>query len=212
MLPIGPLMVEHRVIERLMPALRAAAAAGRRNGRLDLRFADAALEFIRTYADRCHHGKEEDILFRALAAKPLEAGHRALMDELVEEHRQGRRKVREIAAALEACRRGDHAGGGAAAGSGLSEPLTLLIDGFEWLASFYPAHIRKEDTGLFLPAMGYFDRAEKDALLAAEREFDRSLLQALYRERVEALAGLAAGPRSPGRAAAPAAQSEATSL
>ncbi len=201
MLPIGPLMMEHRVIEKLMPALRAAARAGRRDGRIDLRFADAALEFIRTYADRCHHGKEEDLLFRALAAKPLEAGHRALMDELVEEHRQGRRKVREIAAALEEYRRGD-GGGGAAAGAGPSGPLAAIVDGFEWLASFYPAHIRKEDTGLFLPAMGYFDRAERDALLDAEREFDRSLLQALYRERVEALTRTEAAGSSPGGPAA----------
>ena len=201
MLPIGPLMMEHRVIEKLLPALRAAARAGRRDGRIDLRFADAALEFIRTYADRCHHGKEEDLLFRALAAKPLEAGHRALMDELVEEHRQGRRKVREIAAALEAYRRGD-GGGGAAAGAGPSGPLTAIVDGFEWLASFYPAHIRKEDSGLFLPAMAYFDRAERDALLDAEREFDRSLLQALYRERVEALTRTEAAGSSPGGPAA----------
>ena len=32
-------------------------------------FIDTAVDFIHTYADRCHHGKEEDILFKALAAK-----------------------------------------------------------------------------------------------------------------------------------------------
>jgi hemerythrin-like domain-containing protein len=37
--------------------------------RVKLLFIDTAVDFIRTYADRCHHGKEEDILFRNLAKK-----------------------------------------------------------------------------------------------------------------------------------------------
>jgi hypothetical protein len=213
MLPIGPLMEEHRVIEKLMPALRRAAEAGRRDGRIDLRFADLALDFIRTYADRCHHGKEEDVLFRALAGKPLAPVHRAILDELVEEHGQGRRKVREIAAAVEALRRGHRAGGGASGrgvtqermGEEAGEPretagreLAVVVDGFEWLAAFYPAHIRKEDREFFLPVMAYFDPAEKSALIAEGRELDRALVRTLYRERVEALAAMV----PPGRGAA----------
>lgn len=206
MLPIGPLMTEHRIIERLMPALRRAAEDGRRTGTIDLRFADLALDFFRTYADRCHHGKEEDILFRALERKPLAAGHRAILDELVEEHRQGRRRVGRLAEAIEACRSGSGGGGGAspaagedaekARGAAGEEPavrpdlVAAVAEGFEWLAAFYPAHIRKEDGAFFLPVMAYFDDAEKDALVAAEREFDRSFVDTLYRERVAALAAM----------------------
>lgn len=186
MLPIGPLMMEHRVIERLMPALRRAAEDGRRAGTIDLRFADLAVDFIRTYADRCHHAKEEDILFRALERKPLAAGHRAIMDELVEEHRQGRRRVGRLVEAIEACRSGTGGGGRA------SRPdlVAAVAEGFEGLAAFYLAHIRKEDGTFFLPVMAYFDDAEKAALIAAEREFDRSFVHTLYREKVAALAAM----------------------
>lgn len=186
MLPIGPLMMEHRVIERMMPALRRAAEDGRRTGTIDLRFADLAVDFIRTYADRCHHGKEEDILFRALERKPLAAGHRAILDELVEEHRQGRRRIGRLAEAIEACRSGSGGEGSAAR----PDLVGAVAEGFEWLATFYPAHIRKEDGAFFLPVMAYFDDAEKAALIAAEREFDRSFVHTLYRERVAALAAM----------------------
>lgn len=192
MLPIGPLMMEHRTIERLMPALWRAAAAGRRDGRIDLRFVARALEFLRTYADRCHHGKEEDILFRALEGKPLTAGHRAILNELVEEHRAGRRKVGEIAAAAEACRRGEPMAGQAGdEGKGTAGALAVIVDGFEWLAGFYPAHIRKEDKEFFLPAMAYLSDTEKAEMVRAEHEFDRKLVQALFREKMEEAAGMA---------------------
>lgn len=177
MLPIGPLMEEHRLIEKLMPDLRRAVGAGRREGRIDLKFVDLALDFIRTYADRCHHGKEEDILFKALEGKPLAAAHRAIMDELIAEHRDGRQRVRELAEAAEAYKGGD----GAA--------LAVVIDGLEFLATFYPVHIRKEDEAFFLPAMDYLGDGEKAAMIDAEHEFDRKFIHALYREKIESLGG-----------------------
>jgi len=175
MMPIGPLMEEHRLIEKLMPHLRRAAEAGRRDGRIDPRFVDLALDFIRTYADRCHHGKEEDILFKVLESKPLTAAHRATMDELVEEHKRGRQWVRELAEASEAHKSGD---GGA---------LAVILERLEFLATFYPAHIRKEDEVFFLPAMGYLSDREKAAMIEAEHEFDRNFIHALYREKIESI-------------------------
>jgi hemerythrin-like domain-containing protein len=179
MLPIGILMREHRVIEKLMPPIRAAVAAGRREGRIDTGFVERAIEFIRHYADRCHHGKEEDILFRALERKPLSGPHREILDELKEEHRMGRQRVRELAEALEAYRRGDDGA------------LAVILDRLDLLASFYPLHIQKEDQNFFFPVMDYLDDRERAAMIDAEREFDRQLLHDLFREKVEAAARLA---------------------
>ncbi len=222
MLPVGLLMMEHRIIERLMPPIRSAVEAGRREGRIDIRFVDRVLDFIRTYADRCHHGKEEDILFKALEGKPLAAEHRATLNELVEEHKMGRQKVRELREAVEAYRRarGDHGdnceGDGAEGGSGdagsrgrggddrggsrgggrsgegdddsaARDALLIILDHLEFLATFYPGHIQKEDRDFFLPVMDYLDDAEKAAMLEAEREFDMGLIHDLYRERVESI-------------------------
>ena len=172
MLPVGPLMVEHRLIEKLMPVIRAATAAARREGRIDPRLVAFVIDFIRTYADRCHHGKEEDILFRELDKKPLAPEHRAVMDELIAEHREGRRMVGELRAAAAAY----EAGGGGG--------LEAVVDRLEALAAFYPAHISKEDKAFFLPSMNYLSTEEREAMLEEEREFDREFIHELYRERM----------------------------
>ena len=186
MLPVGPLMEEHRIIERIVPLIRGAAEAARRDGRIDLRQVDLALDFIRTYADRCHHGKEEDILFAALERKPLTAAHRRTLAGLLAEHRRGRRAVREVAAAAESYRGGDQAA------------LTVIIAGLEFLADLYPRHIKKEDQDFFLPVMDYFDQAEKEELIEAEREFDRGLIHAIYRDKVRRI-GVQEIPAGAGR-------------
>jgi len=51
------------------------------------------------YADRTHHGKEEDILFRDLEKKELSPNHTKIMDELVEEHIWARNTVGKLVVA-----------------------------------------------------------------------------------------------------------------
>jgi hemerythrin-like domain-containing protein len=173
MLPIGPLMEEHRLIEKMMHPMRQAVEAGRRDGRIDLRFVGLVLDFIRTYADRCHHGKEEDILFKALEPRPLTTGLRATMNELIEEHRTGRQKVHELSDAAEAYRRGD------------AKALRTILDRLAFLTEFYPAHIKKEDKCFFLPVMDYFDDLERADMLEVMMRFDRGLIHEVYRGRLE---------------------------
>ena len=59
------------------------------------------LEFFRLFADRCHHGKEEDLLFPLLQAKgmPRDGGPIGVM---LAEHDQGRSLVKQMAEASEA--------------------------------------------------------------------------------------------------------------
>lgn len=89
MQPIALLMDEHRTIEKVLDALEAfaagpaAAAPGARAETADF------ARFLADFADRIHHGKEEDLLFRAMAeaGMPKEAGPIAVM---LSEHREGR--------------------------------------------------------------------------------------------------------------------------
>ena len=52
---------------------------------IDPYFVDTAVDFIRVYADRTHHGKEEDIMFNELRGKELSNEDRQLMNELIED-------------------------------------------------------------------------------------------------------------------------------
>ncbi len=134
-------------------------------------FIDTAVDFIRTYADRCHHGKEEDILFKALAEKNLSPEHRQTMEELIKEHVWARETTAGLVKAKD--------------GYLLEKPGALndLMDHMGKLVEFYPRHIDKEDKHFFIPCMAYFSEAEQADLLARMDEFDRLLIHEKYRGR-----------------------------
>jgi hemerythrin-like domain-containing protein len=183
MQPIGPLMIEHRLIERMIALMGAELTRIKDNVAIDPGFAfvdpvfiDAAVDFLRTYADRCHHGKEEEILFAALAQKELSPEHRQLMEDLIRQHAGGRELTTKLLKAKEGYLL-EQAGA-------LDEVLAHLGK----LVEFYPRHIEQEDRHFFIPCMGYFSDSEKDSLLARMYDFDRSLIHEKYRLQVEAIA------------------------
>jgi hemerythrin-like domain-containing protein len=172
MLPIGPLMIEHRLIEKMIAVIKKEIGRCEQEKKINPEFMDLAVDFIRTYADRCHHGKEEDILFRDLNKKPLSGEQKQIMEELIAEHRQGRMTVADLVEAKGRYLRGD------------SEALPFMLNRMQFLVDFYPKHIEKEDRHFFLPIMNYFSQAEKEVMLAEEYEFDKNLIHLLYKEKI----------------------------
>jgi hemerythrin-like domain-containing protein len=183
-MPIAPLMIEHRLIERMIRVIGKELERIEKTGEVDPGFVDLAVDFIRTYTDGCHHGKEEDILFRDLKAKPLPDDLRTVLNELMEEHRQGRLVVAELAEAND-----EYIRGGRGSVSRIVACLRTLVE-------FYPVHIEKEDRHFFLPCMRYFTRDEQDAMLKEEYDFDRNLIHGKYTAVVENSERLAAHPHS----------------
>src|ERR1035437_6220557 len=61
MQPTRPLMAEHQTILHMMADIVRKLKVFRETERVDTRYVDTAIDFIRTYADGCHHGKEEGI-------------------------------------------------------------------------------------------------------------------------------------------------------
>jgi hemerythrin-like domain-containing protein len=169
MMPIGPLMIEHRLIEKMIDLMKRELSRVERERGANPLFIDGAVDFIRTYADRCHHGKEEDILFRDLKTKRLSESHIRTMDELVEEHVWGRKTTGRL---VDANRK--YAGGN-------QEAITEIISCLRALTDFYPRHIEKEDKHFFIPVMEYFTEEEKAAMLQEGYEFDRNLIHERYK-------------------------------
>lgn len=175
MLPIGPLMIEHRVIERIIRLMKNELETIRKKASPNLVFIEVAVDFIRTYADRCHHGKEEDILFRDLKKKPLSVPLRAMLDELTQDHVLGRNTVKKLVDAKNRFQSGD------------AKALADIATQTEFLVEFYPKHIDKEDNHFFRPCMDYFSEKEREAMIAEFYEFDRKLIHAKYKQLVENL-------------------------
>ena len=136
-------------------------------------FIETAVDFIKTYADRCHHGKEEDILFRELKGKNVSDEHKQIMDQLVEDHKWGRKTTARLVEANESYRKGDES-----SLSTITECMRLLVE-------FYPKHIEIEDKRFFIPVMEYFSKNEQDAMLKEGYEFDKKLIHETYQNIVK---------------------------
>jgi hemerythrin-like domain-containing protein len=171
----APLMIEHRLIERMLSVIKGALAKIESTHKVDPVFVDIAVDFIRIYADRTHHGKEEDILFRDLNKKPLSGADRRVMNELTGDHIFGRQTTKALVAANTRYRNGDETA------------LADIAGNLKTLTEFYPRHIEKEDKVFFPASRAYFTDEEDKAMLTEFREFDRKLIHEKYLSVVEGL-------------------------
>lgn len=171
----GPLMIEHRLIERMIAVIQKTLEQIESTQAVDPLLVDTAVDFIRKYADRTHHGKEEDILFQKLDKRSLSDEDRRLMEELIEEHVFSRRATQALAAANGRYRQGDEAA------------LKEIVDAFHRLIELYPRHIEKEDKIFFPASRRYFSEDEDKAMLEAFWEFDRKMIHEKYESLIEDL-------------------------
>ena len=173
MKPIGPLMWEHRLIEKMARLFNAEIIKINEENKINTMFIFSAVDFFRTYADRTHHGKEEDILFRELEKKNLSPEHDKITKELIEEHIYARKTVGKLLEANKKYLEGV---------SGSSQDVVACLRD---LADLYPKHIEKEDKHFFFPILDYFTTWEQDAMLQEFREFDQKMIHEKYRQVVE---------------------------
>ena len=177
MKPIGPLMWEHRLIEKMLQVVVKEAEEIEKTQQVNPVFIDTAVDFIRIYGDRTHHGKEEEILFRELVKKKLTPEHARIMDELIQEHVYARKTVGKLVAAKERYVQGDQ--------GAVMEVVALLKE----LATFYPLHIAKEDKTFFHECQRYFSDEELEQVLQEFWDFDRKMIHEKYERLVESFTG-----------------------
>ncbi len=165
-------MIEHRVIERMIRITRLKLEEFRRTSEPNKEFIEALVDFIRTYADQNHHGKEEDILFRDLKKKKMSTEHNRIMTELMQEHVIGRKTTSQLEKA-----KNNYF-------SGKKEEIKMILDKIDFLVNLYPRHIEKEDKHFFQPVMAYFSSEELDKMLEEEHTFDRKMIHRKYSQVV----------------------------
>ena len=151
------LMNEHRIIEQVLDCLDTLVRQTTATRRLDSASALQILDFLRHFADQCHHAKEEELFFPLLEKQGF-SRDRGPTGVMMHEHTLGRLYIKEMAQAVSAAASGD-------------QPA---IDRFCRVGKGYVQllreHIRKEDHCLF-------DMADK-ACSAAD---DAQLLEAFAR-------------------------------
>jgi hemerythrin-like domain-containing protein len=168
MKPIGPLMWEHRLIERMVKLLKKELIKIKEIDKVDTNFILIAVDFFRTYADRTHHGKEEDILFKKLSEKQLTTEHKKIMNKLIEDHKFSRKTVGALNEAnINIIKKN-------------KESTKEIIYNLEKLVELYPRHIYKEDKEFFFPILEYFSKKEQDDMLQKFWEFDQKVIHEKY--------------------------------
>lgn len=169
----GALMIEHRLIERMIRILDREAAAAKNTGNMTPGLLDTAIDFFKTYADLRHHGKEERVLFSELGRKKLPAEYKTALRELAKEHAAGRELVAGLVSSIGQYKARDPGA------------LARIIDSLQVLCRSYRAHIEKEDRHFLIPVMTYFTKEEEAQMLERFREFDAGVPEENYRSAVE---------------------------
>ncbi|HWQ07675.1 MAG TPA: hemerythrin domain-containing protein [Holophaga sp.] len=159
--PTEILSTEHKAVLVALQVLEQAGqslAAGRTEAAGDL---DQLLDFFRGFVDRCHHGKEELVLFPELVRRgvPQERGPVGVM---LSEHEMGRDHVRRLQALVDAFRAGE---------AGAAQQVPAVAASYRALLE---AHIQKEDHVLFPMAACLMDEAAAAEMAQA---FDRIELE-----------------------------------
>lgn len=172
---VDSMMQEHELIVEVLAALQAMAEkldAGEEVARKDV--AEFG-RFFRDFADKCHHGKEEDRLF----VKMVEAGfpkHGGPIAVMLAEHDAGRQEVRGLLTI------------GAGAGP-LSEAERAQVIGYasEFVPLLY-AHIQKENNVLYPMAQNAIPPEEFELLDQSCEAFDQEIRGQINVGELKALA------------------------
>lgn len=136
------------------------------------------LDFIRVFVDKCHHGKEEDLLFPAMEkAGVLKDGGPIGM--MLEEHDLGRNYVKDFAKSLEEFKKGD------------VRAASKIIKSTSGYIALLKEHIDKEDNILYMIAdvhlppkkqkelLGEFEKVEEEKIGKGKHEAFHKMLDNL---------------------------------
>lgn len=135
MKPIDELREEHQAVRMTLRVLETLCQRLERPGEtVDLQHIGQLLEFFSVFVDKCHHGKEEELLFPSLEAVgvPREGGPIGVM---LQEHQMGRDYVRKMSDAVSKLE-----------SSEVNARFTSLARGY---INLLDQHIHKEDNVLF---------------------------------------------------------------
>jgi hemerythrin-like domain-containing protein len=177
--PIAVLAGEHVLILRAVDVLEQGLARIESGVPVDGAFFERLVEFFQGFADRHHHGKEEEILFQHMVEEmdyPRRSGPIAVLSA---EHEMGRARVRALAAA---------------AGRLGTDPAAVrqLVEEGRAYSALLRAHIEREDHKVFPMVEDFLGPDERAELLAAFSRFEAAEggahIPATYTALIEGLA------------------------
>ncbi len=150
---------EHRAIEEMISVLEVFTERYQKSGEFNVDHAEEIVGFFRNFADRCHHGKEEGILFPELVkvGVPREGGPIGVM---LFEHDRGRDYIKGMVTSITKIRQGE---------SAEEEFVRNALD----YASLLREHIYKEDNILFHIADMHLSQEKQEDIAGRFEKFEK---------------------------------------
>ena len=178
MRPTEELKAEHEGIRKILDVLESISSKIVSGDGVPVAHIEQIIEFLRVFVDKCHHGKEEGILFPAMEAAgvPREGGPIAVM---LSEHDRGRRLTAEMNQFVQAF------------GSGETNSLLVFTTPALQYSDLLKSHIWKENNVLFpladerLPdhehqrISGEFERLEREKIGPGKHEAFHKMIDTL---------------------------------
>ncbi len=151
--PTQELVHEHEIVTHALTILEQISAKLDAGDALNVEHLSRLFEFLTEFVDKCHHGKEEDVLFPMMVqtgappAKPMTA-------QMLSEHQTGRAFIANMKQAF-----AQYQTGASEAGRDISKNAKGYIE-------LLRAHITKEDTILYPFAETLLTAAQQAELIA----------------------------------------------
>lgn len=143
---------EHQSVLLALSILEKINQKLKKEEQVDIEHLEQLLEFIKVFVDKCHHSKEEDLLFPAMekAGVPNESGPIGMM---LEEHDLGRNYVKDFAKAVEEFKKSN------------KKAIIKIIQSTSGYITLLQDHIDKEDNILYMIADAHLSSKKQDELL-----------------------------------------------
>ena len=169
--PFEVLMNEHRVIEKNLEVMAVIINKILSGDNVPVEDLEKIVDFIKTFADRCHHGKEEKNLFPILEMRgiPKEGGPIGVM---LMEHEEGKSYVKGMLEGIKKKKKGN-------------------LDGYKKFAEFADnyikllrEHIFKEDNILFQMGRSAITSEDIKSLEKKYEEVERELGEGVHEKYI----------------------------
>ena len=141
---------EHAGVHRMLDIMDSMGGRTAGGEPLDPNDLSQSLEFLRVFVDKCHHTKEEELLFPAIRAARITSAEDTIVT-LLADHVLGRAAVTRIASAAQR-----HAEGDESANEELADAIAAYTE-------LLRAHIRREEDDCF-------DLADRELPVAVQEE------------------------------------------
>ncbi len=128
---------EHENIRRMLNVTRNICYRVMTNGEYDLSDFPKIIDFIRIYADKHHHGKEEDVLFVTMKNKLEKLAQSGAITGMYIEHDQGRLYILNLEKALKEFENGND-----------KSRMDIIANAVSY-TNLLDRHIEKENTALY---------------------------------------------------------------